>query len=78
MVEKIESIIIGAGPAGLSPCYHLSPAGREHVILEKSTQAADAWRNHHGDHFTLITPNWSFRLPGAEYADAEPDGFMPK
>lgn len=78
MVEKIETIIIGGGQAGLSLSYHLTRAGREHVILEKSAQVADAWRNRRWDSFTLITPNWAFRLPGSEYADSEPHGFMLK
>jgi len=78
MVEKIESVMVGSGQAGLSLSYYLAQAGREHIVLEKSLQAADAWRNRRWDSFTLITPNWSFRLPGAEYADSEPGGFMPK
>jgi putative flavoprotein involved in K+ transport len=78
MVKKLESVIIGGGQAGLSLSYFLTRAGREHVVLEKSSQVADAWRNRRWDSFTLITPNWSFRLPGAEYADSEPGGFMPK
>ena len=78
MVERIETVIIGGGQAGLSLSYHLTQAGREHVILEKSAQVADAWRNRRWDSFTLITPNWAFRLPGSEYADSEPHGFMLK
>ena len=78
MVEKIETVIIGGGQAGLSLSYYLTRAGREHVILEKSAQVADAWRNRRWDSFTLITPNWAFRLPGSEYADSEPHGFMLK
>ncbi len=78
MEEKIETVIIGGGQAGLSLSYHLTRAGREHVILEKSIQVADAWRNRRWDSFTLITPNWAFRLPGSEYADSEPHGFMLK
>jgi len=78
MVEKIESVVIGGGQAGLSLSYYLSRAGREHIVLEKASQVANAWRNRRWDSFTLITPNWSFRLPGAEYTDSEPEGFMPK
>jgi putative flavoprotein involved in K+ transport len=78
MVEKIESVIIGGGQAGLSLSYYLTRAGREHILLEKSPRVADAWRNRRWDSFTLITPNWSFRLPGAEYAGSEPRKFMEK
>lgn len=78
MVNKIKSVIIGGGQAGLSLSYYFSRAGREHVVLEKSSQVANTWRNHRWDSFTLITPNWTFRLPGAEYANSEPGGFMLK
>jgi len=78
MVEKIESVIIGGGQAGLSLSYYLTQAGREHIVLEKSPEVADAWRNRRWDSFTLVSPNWTFKLPGAEYADSQPDGFMPK
>jgi len=78
MIERIESIIIGAGQAGCSLSYYLNQAGREHILLEKSTQVADAWRNRRWDSFTLVTPNWTFQLPGAEYDGPDPHGFMPK
>jgi putative flavoprotein involved in K+ transport len=78
MVEKIETVIIGGGQAGLSLNYYLTRAGREHIILEKSSQVADAWRNRRWDSFTLVTPNWSFKLPGVEYAGPEMEGFLPK
>ncbi len=78
MVEKIESLIIGGGQAGLSLSYFLTRAGREHIVLEKASQVADAWRNRRWDKFMAVTPNWHFRLPGAEYAGTDPEGFMPK
>jgi putative flavoprotein involved in K+ transport len=78
MVEKYETVIVGGGQAGLSVSYYLTKAGREHVILEKSSQVGDAWRNRRWDSFTLNSPNWAFKLPGAEYSGPEPDAFMPK
>jgi putative flavoprotein involved in K+ transport len=73
---KIDTIIIGGGQAGLSTSYFLAQQGREHVVLEAAAQAGNAWRNDRWDSFTLNTPNWSFRLPGAEYQGDAPDGFM--
>jgi len=78
MSQKIETVIIGGGQAGLATGYHLSRRGREHIILEQAAQAGNAWRNDRWDSFTLLTPNWSFRLPGAEYDGTEPEGFMPR
>ena len=77
MSEQVDTIIIGAGQGGLSTSYHLTQQGREHVILEQADQVAAAWRQR-WDSFTLITPNWTIRLPGAEYKGDDPDGFMPR
>src|SRR5262249_6645864 len=49
---------------------------REHVVLEQADKPAEAWRNHRWDSFTLNTPNWQTRLPGAEYRGDDPNGFM--
>jgi putative flavoprotein involved in K+ transport len=77
-VDKIETIIVGGGQAGLSISYYLTQQGREHLILEQAAQPADAWRNQRWDSFSLVTPNWQIRLPGAEYQGADPDGYMPR
>ena len=76
MVQKYPTIIIGGGQAGLSTSYHLKQHGLEHIVLEQAAQAGNAWRNDRWDSFSLLTPNWSFLLPGAEYQGSEPDGFM--
>jgi len=78
MIETIETVIIGGGQAGLSLSYELHQAGREHVVLEKAAQAGEAWRSQRWDSFTLVTPNWSFILPGAEIHRQNPHGFMPR
>src|SRR5512133_3977456 len=78
MSEKIETIIIGGGQAGLATSYYLKQQGREHIVLEQASKAGNVWRNDRWDSFTLLTPNWSFRMPGAEYEGDNLDGFMPK
>jgi putative flavoprotein involved in K+ transport len=76
--KYIETVIIGGGQAGLAASYHLTQHGREHVVLEQAARASNSWRNGRWDSFTLITPNWALRMPGAEYNGAEPDAFMPR
>ncbi len=76
MVETVETIIIGGGQAGLSASYFLSKAKRENLVLEKSNLPGHAWRNQRWDSFTFVTPNWSFQLPGGEYRDKDPNGYM--
>ncbi len=75
--EKIDTVIVGGGQAGLATSYWLSQHGREHIVLERASQPGHAWRQR-WDSFTLVTPNWMFRLPGAEYSGPEPGGFMPR
>jgi putative flavoprotein involved in K+ transport len=48
------------------------------MLLEQSDQAGAAWRDGRWDSFTLVTPNWAFRLPGAEYQGGDPGGFLPR
>lgn len=75
MTESIDTIIIGAGPAGLSLSYYLTQQKRQHLLLEQADQLGHPWRNQRWDSFTLVTPNWMIRLPGGEYQADEPYGF---
>ncbi len=77
-MEKIETVIVGGGQAGLATSYHLKQIGREHVILDAADQAGSAWRDDRWDSFTLVTPNWTIKLPGAVYDGDDPDGFLPR
>lgn len=78
MTEQVDTIVVGAGQAGLATSYHLSRLGCEHLVLEQASAPGDAWRSDRWDSFTLNTPNWAFRLPGAEYQGKAPGGFMPR
>ncbi len=78
MMERIETVVVGAGQAGLATSYHLTQLGHEHVVLEQAARAAPVWHDERWDSFTLVTPNWSLRMPGAEYDGPDPDGFMPR
>lgn len=77
MSEHHDIVIIGAGQGGLSTSYYLRRAGLDHVVLDRGG-IAHAWRHERWDSFCLVTPNWTIRLPGAEYAGDDPDGFMPR
>ncbi len=76
-MDHVESVIIGGGQAGLATSYYLTRAARDHLVLEQASRPAPVWRNERWDSFTLVTPNWTFRIPGAEYQGDAPDGFMP-
>ena len=76
-VRKIDTVIVGAGQAGLSISRLLKEQNRDHIILEKNSQIAESWRNR-WDSFTLVTPNWQLKLPGYAYQGENPDGFLPR
>lgn len=76
MPEQVDTIVIGAGQAGLSASYYLTQHGREHLVLEQG-EIAHTWRTKRWDGFYLNTPNWAQRLPGHEYRGPEPDAFAP-
>jgi putative flavoprotein involved in K+ transport len=78
MSEQVEAVIIGGGQAGLAISYYLPRQVRPHVVLGQAAQVAPAWRHGRWDSFTLVTPNWSVRLPGFSYQGDDPDGFMPR
>lgn len=74
-MERIETVIVGAGQAGLALSRHLTEQDREHVLLERG-RVAQRWRSERWDSFRLLTPNWHTRIPGYRYAGPDPDGFM--
>jgi len=76
MLHEIDTVIIGGGQAGLAISYYLRQEDRVHVVLERAPAVAHAWRNQRWDSFTLVTPNFQVRMPGAEYEGNDPYGFM--
>ena len=43
--EHIETVIIGAGQAGLVTGYRLQRRGRPFVILDSESRVGDCWRH---------------------------------
>lgn len=64
----MDTVIVGAGHAGLATSQRLTERGIEHVVLERG-RVGQTWRTQRWDSFTLNTPNWMNELPG----DHEPD-----
>ena len=73
-MADINTIVVGAGQAGLAISHQLALGGVEHVVLERD-RIGEGWRNRWNS-FCLVTPNWSVRLPGYPYDGNDPDGFM--
>jgi putative flavoprotein involved in K+ transport len=54
-VERVNTVVVGGGQAGLSVGYHLKRLGVPFVILDASERIGDAWR-HRWDSLRLFTP----------------------
>jgi putative flavoprotein involved in K+ transport len=53
--ERCETVVVGAGQAGLSAGYHLKRRGLSFVILEANRRIGDVWRQR-WDSLSLFTP----------------------
>ena len=76
-MECIDTLVIGAGQAGLATSYWLKRAGIEHLLVERRAQLGGSWPDR-WDSFCLVAPNYTLRLPGMPYSGPEPDAFMPR
>jgi putative flavoprotein involved in K+ transport len=76
-METVDTVVVGAGQAGLATSYYLAHDDRPHLVLERG-RVGDRWRSERWDGFVLNTPNWAQRLPGFHYSGAEPDAFAPR
>lgn len=72
-VERIDSVVIGAGQAGLGVSRELGARGVEHVVLEQG-RIGDTWRSQRWDAFALNSPAWMNMLPG-DVAPGRPHDF---
>jgi putative flavoprotein involved in K+ transport len=72
-MPTVETIIIGAGQAGLAMSRCLTDGGRDHLVLDRGA-VAHRWTTERWDSLRLLTPNWMTRLPGSSYAGPTPTG----
>ncbi|KAB2658109.1 SidA/IucD/PvdA family monooxygenase [Brucella tritici] len=77
IMEKVNTVVVGAGQAGLSMSEHLSNANISHVVLEKG-RIAESWRSARWDSLRANGPAWHDRLPSMRIPDIEQDVFTPK
>ncbi len=74
-VERVTTVVIGAGHAGLAASHFLSSRSIDHVVLERG-EVANSWRHERWESLRLLTPNWQSRLPDHRYDGPDPDGYM--
>lgn len=76
-VERIETLVIGGGQAGLAMSAHLAEAGRPHLVVERA-RIAERWRTERWDSLVANGPAWHDRFPAATFGDIDPDSFATK
>ncbi|UWR21995.1 NAD(P)/FAD-dependent oxidoreductase [Sulfitobacter sp. S190] len=76
-VEKIDTLVVGAGQAGIALSEHLAHQGVPFVVLEKS-RIAEAWRTSRWDGLVTNGPVWHDRFPNLEFRGNAPDEFVGK
>jgi putative flavoprotein involved in K+ transport len=74
-MPTIDTVVIGAGHAGLAVSRLLTEASVEHVILDRG-RVAERWRTERWDSLHLLTPAWMTRLPGFRSVGTDPDAFI--
>jgi putative flavoprotein involved in K+ transport len=67
--QSIETLIIGAGQAGLSTGYHLRRRGHQLLIVDAHARIGDNWRQQ-WDTLRLYTPAKYDKLPGLRFPAA--------
>jgi putative flavoprotein involved in K+ transport len=76
-VEKIDTLVIGAGQAGVAMSEHLTKLDVPHLVLERH-RIAERWRTQRWDSLVCNGPAWHDRFPGLAFEDFGPDDFVPK
>lgn len=76
-IETVETVIVGAGQAGVAMSEHLSLCGGSHLVLERH-RIAERWRSERWDSLVANGPAWHDRFPSMEFSDVDPEAFAPK
>ena len=71
MIRSHETIVVGAGPAGLATSRELTRAGVDHCVLERGDQLGHTWANLY-DSLVLHTGRHLSALPGLAFPSGTP------
>lgn len=76
-ITEIDTLVVGAGQAGVAMSEHLSQHDIPHLVVEKHA-IAQAWRTGRWDSLVANGPAWHDRFPNMEFPDCEGDSFVTK
>ena len=69
VTERIDTVVVGAGQAGLAVGFYLAQQGRPFVLLDAHERVGDSWRQR-WDSLRLFTPARYDALPGSRFPGA--------
>jgi putative flavoprotein involved in K+ transport len=72
--EKIDTLVIGGGQAGLVMSHRLKQRGLSHLVLERR-RIAERWHSERWDGLKFQFPNWSVQLPDFPFPHSDPEAF---
>lgn len=76
-ITEIDTLVVGAGQAGVAMSEHLTQQGIPHLVLEKQ-HIAQAWRSGRWDSLVANGPAWHDRFPNMTFPGCEADSFVAK
>lgn len=72
--DEFNTVVIGAGQAGLAAGYYLKNKGDHFIILDENASIGASWRSR-WDSLRLFTPTYNNHLPGMKFE--KPDLYFP-
>lgn len=76
-LETTDTLVIGAGQAGIAMSEHLTRRGIAHIVVERG-RIAESWRTRRWDSLVANGPAWHDRFPNMEFEGHSPDEFVGK
>ncbi|MDQ7986225.1 NAD(P)/FAD-dependent oxidoreductase [Pseudomonas sp. G34] len=73
---RTDTLVVGAGQAGVAMSEHLTKLGVPHLVLERE-RIAERWRSMRWDSLVANGPAWHDRFPGLQF-DIDDDAFPGK
>lgn len=70
-METFDTVVVGAGQAGIATSEHLTALGIDHIVLERD-RVAETWRTRRWDSLVANGPAWHDRFPNMKFSC--PDG----
>ncbi len=76
-IERVDTLVVGAGQAGVAMSAHLSRRAIPHLVLERH-RIAERWRSERWDNLVANGPAWHDRFPEMAFPETDPDAFPTK